>query len=270
MRKLLTLTALAATLGTAAQTDILDARTNYSIGDTITVTGVITSGESFGSVRYLQDETAGIALYPGTTWDGVTPEPGDEVTINGEITEFNGLLEIGPNIVSTMVNSSGNMLPEHQLITPGAMNESLESERAVIEGCTFDAAGNEFSGNTSYTFSNGTETGEIYVRSSNFLVGETIPFGAQDLFGIVSQFSFTGEDGYQLLIEDLSGIVSASPINIISPIGQDMVTTSSFELTWSTDVDGDSFVEYGTSRTKKLQTLQRWLCFLLLPVLLLW
>ena len=64
MRKLLTLTALAATLGTAAQTDILDARTNYSIGDTITVTGVITSGESFGSVRYLQDETAGIALYP--------------------------------------------------------------------------------------------------------------------------------------------------------------------------------------------------------------
>ena len=247
MRKLLTLAALAATLGTAAQSDILDARTNYSIGDVVTVTGIITSGESFGSVRYLQDETAGIALYPGTTWDGVTPEPGDDVTITGEITEFNGLLEIGPNISSTVVNSSGNMLPDQQLITPGAMNESLESERAAIEGCSFAAAGNVFSGNTSYTFSNGTETGEIYVRSGNFLVGETIPFGAQDLFGIVSQFSFTGDDGYQLLIEDLSGIVSASPINIITPIGQDMVTTSSFELTWSTDVDGDSFVEYGTS-----------------------
>lgn len=247
MRKLLTLAALAATLGTTAQTDILDARTNYSIGDVVTVTGVITSGESLGSVRYLQDETAGIALYPGTTWDDVTPVPGDEVTITGEITEFNGLLEIGPNISSTVVNSSGNMLPDQQLITPGAMDESLEAERVAIEGCTFDAAGNVFSGNSSYTFSNGTETGEIYVRSGNFLVGEAIPFGAQDLFGIVSQFSFTGDDGYQLLIEDLSGIVSASPINIITPIAQDMVTTSSFELNWSTDVDGDSFVEYGTS-----------------------
>ena len=47
-----------------AQSDILDARTNYNIGQTVTVTGIITSGADLGSVRYVQDASAGIALYP--------------------------------------------------------------------------------------------------------------------------------------------------------------------------------------------------------------
>ena len=50
-----------------AQTDILDARINYSVGQVVTVTGIVTSGADLGSVRYLQDATAGIALYLGST-----------------------------------------------------------------------------------------------------------------------------------------------------------------------------------------------------------
>ena len=48
-----------------SQTDILDARTTYGVGQTVTVTGIVTSDGNLGIVRYLQDETAGIALYPG-------------------------------------------------------------------------------------------------------------------------------------------------------------------------------------------------------------
>ena len=48
-----------------AQDNILDMRENYNIGDVVTVTGVVTSDDNLGSVRYLQDATAGIALYPG-------------------------------------------------------------------------------------------------------------------------------------------------------------------------------------------------------------
>ena len=43
----------------SAQTSILDVRTNYSIGQLVSVSGVITSGDEFGIVRYLQDTTAG-------------------------------------------------------------------------------------------------------------------------------------------------------------------------------------------------------------------
>ena len=50
-----------------AQDNILDVRENYNIGQTVTVTGVVTSDDNLGSVRYLQDATAGIVIYPGAT-----------------------------------------------------------------------------------------------------------------------------------------------------------------------------------------------------------
>ena len=62
--------ALAASLVTftsMAQENILDMRENYNIGQTVTVTGVVTSDDNLGSVRYLQDATAGIALTQAKT-----------------------------------------------------------------------------------------------------------------------------------------------------------------------------------------------------------
>ncbi|HIN42264.1 MAG TPA: hypothetical protein EYM86_07435, partial [Flavobacteriales bacterium] len=52
----------------SAQTDIQDLRSNYNIGDVVTITGIVTSGADLGSVRYIQDASAGIALYPGSDW----------------------------------------------------------------------------------------------------------------------------------------------------------------------------------------------------------
>ena len=54
-----------------AQDNILDVRQNYNIGQIVTVTGVVTSDDNLGSVRYLQDTTAGIALYPGQDWSAL-------------------------------------------------------------------------------------------------------------------------------------------------------------------------------------------------------
>ena len=65
------------------------------------------------------------------------------------------------------------------------------------------------------------------------------------LTGILSQFSFTGVGGYQVLPRDLEDLFSASPINIASTIVQDDITTTSFSLSWTTDTDGITRVEYG-------------------------
>ena len=137
-----------------AQSDILDARTNYNIGQTVTVTGIITSGADLGSVRYVQDASAGIALYPGNDWTdwSAEPNPGDSVTVTGEISEYNGLLEVGPNLTQVDVLSSGNPLPDALVVTPNQLNESLEGQLVVIEGTTFDAGGQIIEANTTYTF----------------------------------------------------------------------------------------------------------------------
>ena len=110
------------------QIDILDARTNFIEGDTVTVEGVVTSGTDLGSVRYIQDETAGIAIYPGLDWTSFEfePQPGDYIVVNGVLTEYYGLLEVGSNIISMTLVSSGNTLPNPQVVTPSQLNEAQE------------------------------------------------------------------------------------------------------------------------------------------------
>ena len=45
-----------------AQVDIATAR-NQGIGANVTITGVVTNGDELGVIRYIQDNTAGMALY---------------------------------------------------------------------------------------------------------------------------------------------------------------------------------------------------------------
>ncbi len=231
----------------SAQSSIQDVRDNFNIGDVVTITGVITSGVDLGSVRYIQDDSAGIALYPGDNWDAwsAEPSPGDEVTVTGEITEYNGLLEIGPNLTQVDVLSSGNALPEAQVVTPNMLNESLEGELVVIQSTTFDAGGQTIESNATYTFNASGEEGIIYVRSSNSLVGTVLNGCEMNLMGIVSQFTFDGFGGYQLLPRGASDMVSTSGICLTSEVEQTNISTSSFDLIWTTDVAGNSEVEWG-------------------------
>ena len=240
------LMALALSNGLRAQDNILDARTNYGVGDVVTVTGVVTSDDNLGSVRYLQDATAGIALYPGGDWGDwdATPAIGDSLTVTGEITEYNGLLEVGPNLTAVVFEGAGT-LPEPMVIGAADMDESLEGQLVRVNGATFPLAGLEITGNNTYDFTADGQTGIMYVRTSNSLVGETLTGCAVDLIGIVSQFSFDGTGGYQLLPRGPVDLLPASGICYTSPVVQSNMTTSGFTLSWSTDLASDGIVEYG-------------------------
>ncbi len=230
----------------SAQDDILDVRENYNVGDVVTVTGVITNGAELGSVRYIQDGNAGIALYPGDDWSAFfDPERGDELTVTGEITEFNGLLEIGPNITSSVANSSGNEIPDYQYIDLSDIGEELEGMLVNLEGAQFQDGGSTFVGDNSYTFLHEGEQGIIYVREGSVLEGEIIPAGAITLRGILSQFSFTGFGGYQILPRDLDDLISDSSINLASRLTQVDHTQTSITVNWLTDALGSSVVYYG-------------------------
>ena len=249
MKHLSTLLLLCFGIGASAQTDILDARTNYSVGQTVTVSGIVTSDGNLGIVRYLQDETAGIALYPGGEWSSngwADPQPGDALTMTAQLSEYNGLLEVGPDGITLVdVTSSGNPLPEAQTVTPAQLDESMEGELAYIEGAFFTNGGTIITGNSTFSFSVGDEDGIIYVRNDNELVGLVLPAGEVNLYGIVSQFSFDGFGGYQLLPRGSADLVPTSAINLSTQVDQTNITTTGFDLNWSTDVLGDSHVEYG-------------------------
>ncbi|MCZ4407952.1 phospholipase D-like domain-containing protein [Cryomorphaceae bacterium 1068] len=229
------------------QENIADMRENYNVGQTATVTGIVTNGPELGSIRYIQDETAGVAIYPGFDWDNLdfVPQPGDEITVTGEITEFANLLEIGPDISSMVLESSGNQLPQPFEVTPNELDETFEGMLVQISGAVFAAGGSTFSSST-FNYEASEETGIIYVPSSSPLQGELIPLGEIELIGILSQFSFADPfSGYQLLPRTAEDFISDSNINFGSEVEQTNLSTTSFTLSWSTDVASSSGVEYG-------------------------
>jgi len=231
-----------------AQDNILDVRQNYNIGQIVTVTGVVTSDDNLGSVRYLQDTTAGIALYPGQDWSSweATPQIGDSLSVTGEITEYNGLLEVGPNLTEVSFFGQGD-LPEPLEITPAQMGENLEGQLVRINGVTFPLAGTFITGNNTYDFTASGEFGVIYVRTSNTLVGEELTGCEVDMLGIVSQFSFDGFGGYQLLPRGPVDLIPASALCFTSPVIQSDMATTSFTLSWTTDLACDGVIEFGAT-----------------------
>ena len=227
------------------QTDIATARAQ-GIGATVTITGVVTNGDELGLIRYIEDATAGLALYDPSSLAGVVR--GDEVTVSGILVDYNGLMEMTP-VNSSITNTTGNSITP-QLITPIQVGESTESELIQIDNVIFNSGGSSFTSGTHDFTSNG-ETGKVYIKSGSPLENTLIPMGSITLIGISSQFTFSSpaNDGYQILPRDSADIIQSGSIIFTSPITQTNITTSSFDLSWNVSANSTTNCNYGTTTT---------------------
>lgn len=181
------------------QTDILDARNNYAIGQTVTVRGVVTNGSELGVIRYLQDETGSIAAY-GSLMSGVNR--GDSITVTGPLLEFSGLLEI--STVASVTNHGPVGVPAPMIVPITSINESIEARLVKLDNVTFTLPGT-FAGNTNYNVTDGTNTLQIRISgTTSNLIGTAIPTGVISLTGLVGQFN----TAYQVIPRDLNDIVA--------------------------------------------------------------
>lgn len=199
MKKILLILAVILVSGVlSAQTDIANART-FGIGQTVTVHGVATNGAELGPIRYMQDGTAGIAGYGGPI-TGVNR--GDSISVTGPLIEFAGLLEI--STVTNVVNHGPAVnFPSPLQIPITSAGESIESELVEIQNVTFVETGN-FSGNTTYTISDGSSTLDVRVNNGVNLVGTPIPSGPITITGLIGQYN----SNYQIVPRDLNDIVT--------------------------------------------------------------
>ena len=223
--------------------DIATARLQ-GVGSTVTVTGVVTNGDELGPIRYIEDVTAGIALYDPTIMGGVVR--GDEVTVTGVLVDYNGLMEMQP-VNSLTVNSSGNsFIP--QVVTPLQIGESTEGELIQINNVIFNSGGNVFIVGT-HDFNSNGETGKIYIKAGSPLENSMIPMGAVSLIGISSQYTFSvpANDGYQILPRDSADIIQTGALLFTSAVTQSNITTTSFDLSWTTSDSSSTNCNYGVS-----------------------
>ena len=175
---------------------IQEART-LPVGTEVTITGIVTNGSELGIIRYMQDSTAGIAVYPGTgSLEGFEPLRGDSITVSGILKLWNNLLEIDP-ITHFTIHSSNHTLPEPKTISPSQIDKSIESQLVRVEGVSFISSGN-FAGSTNYNYTVNGESGTARVGSECPLVGTPIPDQMVHITGVMSLYQST----FQLLLRD--------------------------------------------------------------------
>jgi phosphatidylserine/phosphatidylglycerophosphate/cardiolipin synthase-like enzyme len=239
MKKVLFVFAISlnAFLSMSAQDNIAAARA-MGVGSTVTVTGIVTNGDELGLIKYMQDETAGIAVYSNEAAD---LQRGDNITVTGTLKEYNTLLEIDP-VTSLTVNSTGNPSPQPVVLTPDQLEEAYEGMLVRINNVVFDGSG-QFE-RSSYTYTADGESGQIYINDYNSpLIGMVIPTNPVAIVAPLGSYS----DTYQLLPRDQFDILSSSVINLTSiPLMGDL-STSGFSVSWTTDEAGTTQAFYGNT-----------------------
>lgn len=229
--------------------DIATARTQ-AIGATVTVSGIVTNGDELGPIRYFEDVTAGIAAYDPANLTGVLR--GDSITITGVLVDYNGLLEIQP--VNSYTNHGAGYTVNPQIITPLQLDENTEAELVQINNALIANGGSNFTQGT-HNFSANGESGIIYLRNGHPLIGQLIPSSPISIVGIGSQYAPSGTGGYQLLPRDANDLILSAGINITSALNLSNLNNSGFDIDWTTNINGSSYIAYGLSENNLTDTI---------------
>ena len=248
MKKITILIIIALISQTGYAQNILTAR-QQGIGANVTVTGIVTNGDELGPIRYIEDGTAGLALYDLTTnllLSGCVR--GDSITVSGTLVDYNGLLELNPTSAA-FIHSNNNVLPTPQNLTPNQIGEATESELVQIDNVIFNSGGSLFTVGT-HDFTANTESGKIYIRNGHPLENSLIPSGPVTLIGISSQYTFfvPANDGYQILPRDSADIINSGNLILTSAVTQSNITTNSFDLSWTTSDSASTECNYATTQ----------------------
>lgn len=225
-----------------------------AIGSTVSVRGKVTNGSELGVIRYLQDNVSGIAIYGSNV---ASINRGDSIVATGTLTSYNNLLEITP-VTYTVITPAGNM-PAPIVITPNAFNETYEGRLVRIDNCTISNPGTNFAGNTNYTITAATQTTVLRISVTSNLVGTVIPSGTVSVIGIGSQFCSSPASGctsgYQLLPRDQNDIINNSSIFLTSQPASSVISTSGFDIKWTTNIAGTYYIKYGLTPNLELGVL---------------
>ncbi|MFK7773184.1 MAG: plastocyanin/azurin family copper-binding protein [Saprospiraceae bacterium] len=174
-----------------------------SVGVVCTLTGVVHGIDMQGGADNLgftiiDAAGDGIGIFSSNTF-GYTVQEGDEITIDGTISSFNGLAQINPDTI--IVNSMGNALSAVADVTD--LDETTESQLVRLVGVSLvDPAQWDGAGSNNIDVTDGTSTWTVRIDSDVADVNALAPpAGTFNITGLGGQFDSSDPftDGYQLL-----------------------------------------------------------------------
>ncbi|PID93375.1 MAG: hypothetical protein CSA96_00100 [Bacteroidetes bacterium] len=222
---------------------ILDAQENIAAaramnpGSKVSISGIVSNGDELGTIRYMQDESAGIAVYSEMLKD---VKRGDSITVSGTLKDYENLLEIDP-VSSFHIHSSGHE-PSPLELSPSQFKEEYEGMLVRVKAARFKSTGT-FS-RRAYSFEASGEPGQVYINDQGSpLIGMAIPAGTVDLTGALGAY----RDRYQLLPRDVYDIQPPGRIRILGLVSCGEINNGGFSLSWETDSAGSTALLYGRS-----------------------
>ncbi len=230
-------------------------------GDLVTLRGIVTVGEEFGSPSAMQDNSGGISVYGSAFSDFV--KVGDEVLVTGRLTQFSGLNQIELPIVHSILSSDNKLDPI--VVTPSQLSHDGQNGVENYEGLLVRLNGvsvSEINGSsvTSWAYKNYMLTGsspsdtvQLRIDNNTALIGLVAPAGKFDIVGILSQYKSSAPfiGGYQFMPRIPADIISNGPIIDKYPEEVDL-SENSISLNWGTVNAGTSRIRYGKTTNYEL------------------
>lgn len=229
-------------------------------GNIFTITGVVSVANEFNSPSYIQDATAGIAIYArGTGQFSSMVRIGDSVIVTGKLTHFRGLTQFNPVLSFQIIDSNKTLQP--LLLTINEIKtqewngfEAFEGRLIRINNVTVNASGT-WAGNTNYLITDSTGSMPLRIVNGTNLVGQTIPSGKFDVIGVLGAFKSAppyDASSYQILPRFLSDIITDFKPTIVLPIITSHITQNSFRVYFETVHEGNTEIRYGVTQNLEL------------------
>jgi len=228
------------------------------IGKWVVVKGVVTVANEFGGPSYLQDATAGIAMYDSSVSQNVAE--GDEILLLGIVSPYNDMFELNPcqllqtvsqgNAVDTLVmsivqikaqNQNGVEPYECRLIRVNGINKVVTTTGSTATSWITTGSG------TNYELISGIDTMEVRISTKANLANSSVPSSQFDIVGTLGQFTTY----YQILPRSYNDIIveGAGPHIISAAPFESNMTASGMKISWQTDSPGSSIVIRGLTAT---------------------
>ncbi|MFI5252132.1 MAG: phospholipase D-like domain-containing protein [Bacteroidota bacterium] len=229
----------------------------------VTTRGIVTVATQFGGPGYIQDNSAGIAIYDSAITNHITI--GDEIIVLGVISPYSGLCELA-NGVLIQTLSTGNpvnplVVTASQIKNDGAGGvENYEGLLVRVNTAVVTDTSNNSIANwtvtgsgTNYRLTDASGYADIRVSKNVDFANLPAPQGSFDVIGVVSQYKTTSPyiGGYQLMPRFSADILSSGPIFATAPVESNLTPTS-FTVKWTTVNNGTTRLRYGTTTTYEM------------------
>ena len=234
-------------------------------GELVSIRGIVTVDNQFGSPSYVQDNSGGISIFNPAFSTSI--QLGDEVLVSGTVTQFNGLNQLESPILHSVI-STGNTV-EPLIVTPFQLSndgaggvENYEGRLVRVNAVLVTELNGTAVTNWAYknyrlTGSGPSDTVQIRIDNDTDIIGTVAPAGRFDVVGVLSQFKpalpFIG--GYQVMPRMLMDVISTGPI--IEKFPEEVeLTADAITLEWHTINPGTSRIRYGTTTNYELGVIE--------------